>query len=420
MLQTVDVDIAPLSEYAALMSPERLAALEDLAAALRGLRVAHVSATPYGGGVSELLRSVVPLYRGLGLHAVWHVIPGDERFFAVTKGFHNALQGAPYQLTAAARETYLMYNTHNAQLMEGDYDAVFIHDPQPLALRAFVEGGGAVWIWRCHIDTSEPNAAVLEFLTPFAESYDAVVFTLESFIPRAWRHLPVTAMPPGIDPLSPKNMPLPPEVARRIVRWLGVDPHRPILTQVSRFDPWKDPLGVIGVYRAVRERVPGLQLALLGSMALDDPEGWDLYHTIVDECRGDPDIHVATNITGVSNIEVNAFQSCSDVVIQKSIREGFGLVVSETLWKGTPVVAGNTGGIPLQMPPGTGGFLVDDPAEYERRIHHLLTDRDLARDLAERGRRHVQEHFLVTRLVEDELRLLHRLVAGHTTAQHPA
>jgi trehalose synthase len=374
--------------------------------------VVHVNATPYGGGVSELLRSLVPIYRGFGIDAQWQVITGDDKFFGVTKAFHNALQGAPYQLTASDRDTYLMYNTHNAQGLEGDYDFVFIHDPQPLPMRHFAGARGAKWIWRCHIDTSEPNTEVLEFLTPYAATYDAVIFTLPEFVPPAWRTMPVTTMPPGIDPLSPKNMSLPQDVGQRLIRWLGVEPGRPILTQVSRFDPWKDPLGVINVYRAVREEVPDLQLALLGSMAMDDPEGWDLYNRIRDEAGGDPDIHVATNITGVSNMEVNAFHDRSDVVIQKSIREGFGLVVSETLWKGTPVVAGNTGGIPIQMPPGIGGFLVDDPAQYPRYIVKLLKDRELAKDLAEKGRRHVQERFLITRLLADELRLLHRLKSG--------
>jgi trehalose synthase len=356
--------------------------------------------------VSELLRSIVPLYRGLGIQCDWKLISAELPFFSITKSLHNALQGAPYELTRAARETYLMYNTRNAQLLEEQYDFIIVHDPQPAAMRYFRGRAGAKWIWRCHIDTSEPNKDALDFMLPFLAEYDALVFTMERFIPPRLQHQRLVTMTPAIDPLSPKNMTLPKAIYHEIRAWRGIDPYRPLLTQVSRFDPWKDPMGVIGVYRLVRREVPGLQLALLSSMASDDPEVWEIYEEVVAETRGDDDIHVLTNLIGVGDVEVNAFQACSDVVLQRSIREGFGLVVSETMWKGTPVVANRSGGIPLQMEDRVGGFLVDNAEECAERTLYLLRHPAEARTIGLAGRERVRRRFLITRLLADELRLV--------------
>ena len=236
--------------------------------------------------------------------------------------------------------------------------------------------------------------------------YDALVFTLDAFVPPGLKHQRVVTMPPSIDPLSPKNVGLSEGICQEIRAWRGIDPRQPLVTQVSRFDPWKDPLGVIEVYRMVREEVPGLQLALLSSMASDDPEVWEIYSQIIAETSGDDDIHVLTNLIGVGDMEVCAFQTSSDVVIQKSIREGFGLVVSETMWKGTPVVANHSGGIPIQMKDGAGGFLVHDTEECAKRVLYLLNNREEARRRGLAGRERVRQHFLITRLLADELRLL--------------
>ena len=406
MLDHVDVGPRALSAYEHIVGQEVLQEIRELAAPLKGARVAQINATTYGGGVSELLRSIVPLYRGLGIFCDWKLISGGGQFFAVTKGLHNALQGAPYELTRAARETYLMYTTRNAQLLEEEYDFFIIHDPQPAAIRYFRGRTGAKWVWRCHIDTSEPNEEVMEFLWPFLEEYDALVFTMERFVPPGLGDHRVTIMPPAIDPLSPKNMRLTRGICQEIRAWRGIDPRRKLVTQISRFDPWKDPLGVIQVYRMVRSEVPGLQLALLSSMASDDPQVWEMYDQVIAETGADDDIHVLTNLIGVGDVEVNAFQLCSDVMIQKSIREGFGLVVSETLWKGTPVVANRAGGIPLQMGDGVGGFLVDNTEECAEKTLHLLRHRDEARALGLAGRERVRQEFLITRLLADELRLL--------------
>jgi trehalose synthase len=413
VLETVDVGKQHLSLYESSAGIEAISQLRVLAEPLRGARVLHVNATPYGGGVAEILRSEIPLLRDLGLVADWKLITGDESFFSVTKAIHNGLQGSTRELTPADQETYLTHSARNAQLLEEEYDLIVVHDPQPLALLKLRGKGGSRWIWRCHIDTAEPNQGIWGFLRPYLEGYDAAVFTLGSFAPPDVPVERVEIIPPAIDPESPKNIELNPRTAERVLQWIGIEVDRPLITQVSRFDPWKDPLGVIAAYRLVREEVPDLQLALAGSMALDDPEGWEIYRQVQDAAKSDPNIHLFTNLTGVGNVEVNAFQRLSDVVIQKSIREGFGLVVSETLWKGTPVVAGRAGGIPLQMRGGGGGFLIDSVEECAEKTLRLLRHPEEGETLGARGRELVRERFLLTRLIADELRLYGALLGMH-------
>jgi trehalose synthase len=404
VLQHVDVAPRSLESYEPVVGADVLDALREAATPLRGLRVAHINATSYGGGVSELLHSLVPLHRALGIDCAWLVIPGTPHFFEVTKRLHNLLQGEPGKLGRRAQEIYLEHSRAVAALLEPRYDLIWVHDPQPAALRQLCGARGARWIWRCHIDTSEPNPSALGFLEPLLEDYDALVFTLDRFVPPLENHR-IKVIAPAIDPLNPKNLTLAREFADQIVQWAGVELERPLITQTSRFDPWKDPLGVIAAYRGIREQVPGTQLALLGQMALDDPQGWAMYRTILDETAGDEDIHVLTNFTGIGNLEVNAFQTRSDVVLQKSLREGFGLVVAETLWKGTPVVAGRAGGIPLQMPSGVGGYLVDSVDECISRTVSLLRDPASAAELGRAGHDHIASHFLITRLLHDDLAL---------------
>ncbi len=411
MLQTVDVGVQSIGAYEHSAGPEIVAELRDLARDLKGVRVLHLNATPYGGGVAEILRSQIPLLRDLGLAADWKLITGDQSFFLVTKTIHNGLQGAERSLTPQDEEVYLAYSARNAQLLDEGYDLIVVHDPQPLALRTLKGENGALWVWRCHIDTSEPNTEVFAFLAPYFKQYDAAVFTLADFVPPGFPTPRIEIIPPAIDPESPKNLTLDSRVARRILQWIGVETDKPLITQVSRFDPWKDPLGVIAVYRLVKEEFPDVQLALVGSMALDDPEAWGMYEVIRAASEDDAGIHVFTNLTGVGNIEVNAFQSLSNVVIQKSLREGFGLVVSETLWKGTPVVAGRAGGIPLQLEHGVEGFLVDSVEACAERTLWLLRHPEQGREIGARGRERVRRRFLLPRLIADELRLYRRLLA---------
>ena len=409
MLQKVAVGRWSLDAYRDIVPDHILEELHAHARSLKGARMLHINATAYGGGVSELLRSSVPLLLDLGLTVDWEVITGRQDFFRATKALHNGLQGAPRALSEAEQTAYLDCAQENAEALDGDYDFIVVHDPQPAALPMLHGRGNARWVWRCHIDTSEPNADTWAFLRPYLAEFDAAVFTMSEFVPPDLPIERVEAIAPAIDPLSPKNLDLDINTAQQILDWIGVELPGRLVTQVSRFDAWKDPLGVIAAYRLVREEIPDLQLALVGSMALDDPEGWAVYGQVSEHAAEDPLIHLYTNLTGVGNVEVNAFQRLSEVIVQKSIREGFGLVVSESLWKGTPVVAGRAGGIPMQMPEGIGGLLVDSVEECAAGMLRLLSDRELARQLGEGGRNHVREHFLLPRLLMEELRLLSTL-----------
>ena len=408
-LQSVSVGSKSIDSYSSIIGMEQIERLRSLAADLKGARVLHINSTAYGGGVAEILRSHIPLLRSLGVDADWMLIRGNDPFFNVTKGFHNALQGGNYHLTAKAKDVYLANNSRNVRSLDGEYDYIIVHDPQPAALRVLHEGGNARWIWRCHIDTSYPDRKVWNFLKPYVEAYDAMVFTMQQYVSPDLPKEKIFLTPPAIDPLSPKNIPLTKEFCEKIVGWVGIAADRPLMTQVSRFDPWKDPMGVIEVFRAAKEHVPGLQLAMLGHLAMDDPEGWEMYDRVLMASQDDPDIYLFTNYTAASSIEVNAFQRHSNVVVQKSIREGFGLVVSEALWKGTPVVAGRAGGIPLQLEDGKGGFLVDSTEECTEKVIHLLQHPDQARRMGLKGRNHVRSRFLIPRLLSDELTLLRSL-----------
>jgi trehalose synthase len=378
--------------------------IHALAEPLKGKRVLHVSATAMGGGVSEILYALVPLMRDVGLDADWQIVIGREEFFNVTKMLHNALQGNPHSLTSDDWSIYDRYSQVNARELEGEFDYVIAHDPQAAALRTYLKDSPGRWIWRCHIDLSTPNPEVLDHMLPFLLPYDRTVFHLNSYVP-AGVNGKVEIVPPAIDPLSPKNMALSPDDAAFVCNQFGVDVDRPLITQVSRFDPWKDPRGVIDAYRIVKEKIDGVQLALVGSLATDDPEGWDFFQDTYRYAADDPDIKILNNLNNVGAIEVNAFQSQSDVVLQKSTREGFGLTVSESLWKGRPTVGGNVGGIPLQIQHGVSGFLVNSPAEAAEACIKVFNDPELGKRLGRAGKEHVRTHFLMPRLLRDWLRI---------------
>jgi trehalose synthase len=399
-----------LENYRPLVGDALIDEIRGLADALSGLRLCHINSTAGGGGVAELLGRQIPLLHALGLSADWRLIHGDREFFQVTKGFHNALQGGAYVLSPAARETFLERNRESAGLLEEDYDVTIVHDPQPTAIPHFAGARRGVWIWRCHIDSSEPHPEVWAFLRPFVEEYDAAVFTMAQFCPPDLRMRRVAVIPPAIDPLSTKNMDLPEEICRRALADSGLDLNRPILLQVSRFDPWKDPLGVIRVYRLVKAVNPAVQLALVASMAADDPEGWALLDSVNEEAVKDPDLFVFTNLTGVGNMEVNAFQRGTDLVMQKSLKEGFGLVVSEAFWKGKAVVAGKAGGIPMQFPDGYQEYLVESVEECAERVLELLDRPGLRAAFGRAGQERVRREFLLPRLVRDELALISELL----------
>ena len=410
MLQEVSLGSKSLADYTHIAGKETIERIRELAEPMKGHRVLHVSATAFGGGVSEILYTIVPLMRDIGIDAHWHVIFGKEEFYNATKLLHNSLQGAEETLSTEEWALFDEINAINAEGLQGEWDTVIVHDPQPIGLRRGAKEKGRNWIWRCHIDLSEPNPEPIARLLPMIEEYDATVWHLPTYVPQGVNgHNGVKIIPPAIDPLSPKNMAFSPDDAAFVCKQFGIDVDRPLLTQVSRFDPWKDPMGVIDAYRIVHEQVPEVQLALVGSMATDDPEGWEFFQHTFEYADGDDDIKILNNLNNVGAIEVNAFQSQSDVCIQKSIREGFGLTVTEALWKGRPTIGGNVGGIPLQITDGEGGFLVDSAEQCAQRCLEILADPELGKRLGRAGKEHARREFLSPRLLRDWVELLAEL-----------
>jgi trehalose synthase len=413
-MREVNVGRKSLADYQSIVPRGLLAEIRELAEPLRGKRVLHVNATAFGGGVAEILYTLVPLMQDVGLETEWQVLSAPPQFFSVTKGFHNGLQGHDFDVTDEVRETYESVNRANAAALSHHYDLVLVHDPQPLAMRAFVTDDlarSARWVWRCHIDTSTPNRRLYDYLTPFIRGYDAAIYTMREYAPPGLG-VPVVPIAPCIDPLAPKNMALSAEDARYITGQFGIDVKRPLLLQVSRFDPWKDPLGVVDVYRSVKTRFPNVQLGLVGSMASDDPEGWDYLDKIIEYVGSDHDVFVLSNLDNVGSVEINAFQSQAAVVMQKSTREGFGLTVAEALWKARPTIGGAVGGIPLQIQDGETGYLVNSIDECADRCMRLLSDPRRARQMALAGKEFVRHNFLTPRLLRDDLRLFNDLLAG--------
>ena len=371
----------------------------------------HINATAYGGGVAEILQNLIPLLRDAGVDAHWAVLDAPPAFYDITKKIHNALQGMKLDLSEAERKLFLDVARENAaQLRQAD--VVLAHDPQAVALRHFAGVRGAGWVWRCHIDLTTAYEPVWSFLRPYVDEHDASIWTMPQFVRPDLRMKRVLIQAPTIDPFSMKNREMPLAEAREVVQAFGVDVGRPMLLQVSRFDPWKDPLGVIDAYRLTKKKVHEVQLVMIGSLADDDPEGQEYLDRTRKHADGDPDVYLLTNLDGVKDREVNAFQRASTVVIQKSLREGFGLVVAEALWKEIPVVAGKVGGIVIQIQDGVSGYLVSSPEECAERSVALLRDPALRKRMAAAGREHVRENFLITRDVRDQLELVNTLAKG--------
>ena len=415
IVKHVELEGRSLDSYRPIVGNEPLEEVFSLAAQLRGARVAHVNATASGGGVAEVLQSLVPLYNGLGIEASWLVLQADEPFFNVTKHLHNALQGAEQRFAPEAWRCYMESNRRNAESLSERYDVIFVHDPQPAALRSFAVEASTRWVWRCHIDTSTPDREAWRMVGDLVKDYDGMVFSVPDFVGPGLASPRIRIIPPAIDPLVPKNLPMPREEMEGVLARYGVDLHRPLICQVSRFDPWKDPLGVISCFKLLKEEHPDLQLGLLGNFADDDPEGAVIYQQVLDAAQGLPDLRIVTGLTDL----VNPFQAMSKVVLQKSLREGFGLTVTEALWKGTPVVGGNAGGIRLQIREGVGGFLVDSVEECAERTSYLLTHEEERAALGEAGREHVRANFLTPRLLRDELALVKDLLAPVSEGSPP-
>ena len=394
-----------LDDYRNIVGQSQLDALRFLARELKGKTIKMVNSTAVGGGVAEMLNRLVPLLSELEVPTHWDVITGGNDFFEVTKAFHNALHGSNYELTKAAQDIFLMYNEQNRQRMEFDEQMVVIHDPQPAGLIRSRDKTPAHWIWRCHIDLSNPDAMVWEFLRPFVELYDAAIFSSQSFA----RQLPIPQylFYPCIDPLSEKNKELPDSQIQQVCDDFGIDRSRPIVTQVSRFDRLKDPVGVVQAYKLAKKYVD-CQLVLAGGGASDDPEGAVVLQEVKEAAGDDPDI-IILDLPPWCALQINAIQSASTIIIQKSLKEGFGLTVAEALWKAKPTIAGAVGGIPNQIIHKLTGVLVHSVEGCAFQIRYLLTHPEFARNIGASGREHVKENFLMTTNVKRWL-LLFRIL----------
>lgn len=420
-----------IEDYLPIVGKEAVDELKNLGEALKGKEVLHVNSTYVGGGVAELLKTIVPMMSTLGLKADWKVIKGDQEFFDVTKTFHNALHGADVMIGPEMLRKYTETNERNSREMDLAKDFVFIHDPQPAMLVEFREGEGK-WIWRCHIDISTPHEGVWSFLANYINKYDAVVVHIPEYAKKdleVQQHI----IPPSIDPLSEKNIELPQNYIDKVLRKYDIDPEMPIVTQVSRFDRLKDPMGVFRAFEAAKKNMDTLdfkhlldkkefafdifrtvryrtflQLVLVGGTATDDPEGERVYYDVLRKAIDDRNVHVLM-LPPDAHREINAIQRGSTVLIQKSIKEGFGLTVTEGMWKSKPVIGGRTGGIRHQIVDGETGFLVGTPSEAAERILFLLKNPEVRERIGERAKEHVRANYLVTRQVRDYLKLLKTL-----------
>ncbi len=387
-----------LDDYIPIVGRSVIEDLRLLSERLSGRRIQHVNSTAVGGGVAEILNRMVPLCNELGVDSRWDVITGGERFYSVTKKFHNALHGKPESLTREDFEVFVENGRLNAERTATDADIVFIHDPQPVTL--IEKKSGNKWIWRCHVDVSDPLQEVWRFLADYVVRYDAAVFSAPGFS----RELPMrqVLISPSIDPLSDKNRDIGPDVIDAVMNKYGIPRDKPIVTQVSRFDRLKDPVGVLEAYRIAKKNVD-CRLVLAGGTASDDPEGAEVYQEVMDRAAGDPDVHIL--LLSQNDIEINALQRASDVIVQKSLKEGFGLTVTEALWKAKPVLASAVGGIPLQIRHKYSGLLCHSVEGAAFSLKQLLNSPEYAKKLGENGREHVRNNFLLTRHLREYLLL---------------
>lgn len=403
-----------LDDYQSIVGQGQLDTLRYLARELKGKKIKMVNSTAVGGGVAEMLNRLVPLLSELEVPTQWDVITGGNDFFEITKAFHNALHGTPYELSNSAREIFLMYNEQNRERMHFDEQMVVIHDPQPVGLIRSKQNSHAHWVWRCHIDLSNPDTKVWEFLRPFVEQYNGAIFSAQSFARQL--SIPQYLFYPCIDPLSEKNKDLPDSQVQKVCDDFGIDRARPIVTQVSRFDRLKDPVGVVRAYKLAKKYVD-CQLVLAGGGASDDPEGAVVLQEVKEAAGDDPDI-IILDLPPWCALEINAIQRASTIIVQKSLREGFGLTVTEALWKGKPTIAGAVGGIPNQIIHKMTGVLVHSIEGCAFQIRYLLTHPEFARSIGASGREHVKENFLMTTNVKRWL-LLFRVLEQAKAAGSP-
>jgi trehalose synthase len=391
-----------LFDYKEVVGPDIIEELTILASHVGSRSIKMVNSTAVGGGVAEMLNRVVPLLNDLGIKTTWDVIRGKEEFYEITKSFHNALQGKEEYFHEDIFKTYLKYNEMNNSEMEFDEDLIVIHDPQPAALIHWNQNRKNRWVWRCHIDLSHPNPQLWGFLKPYVEQYDAAVFSSALYSPEL--DIPQYRFYPAIDPLDDKNRELDASYVESVFEKYGIPRDKPIVTQVSRYDPWKDPVGVVQAFKMARKYVD-CRLLMVGDKAADDPESDKILAKVKAEAGDDPDIHLLLFSPSIAT-EINAFQRGSDIVLQKSLREGFALTVSEALWKSRPVIGGAVGGIPTQVIDGYTGLLVHSVEGASLAMRSLLTQPALAKKVGENGHQRVKDEFLITKNLKRYLLLL--------------
>jgi trehalose synthase len=390
-----------INDYIAIVGNEIIESLYIIAEKLKSFKIQNINSTAVGGGVAEILSRMIPLLKQLNVEAKWDVIKGDEKFFAITKSFHNALHGVNEDFTQEDFNYFIEVNRRNSEDISFDSDLVFVHDPQPICLIEKKKEIGKKWAWRCHIDFTKPQKDVMTFLEKYIEQYDCSVFSAPAFARKL--KIPQVLISPSIDPLSEKNRELSEDIINKITDKFNLDRKRPIVSQISRFDYLKDPIGVIEVYKKVKKYID-CQLVLAGGGAVDDPEGIKVLNEVKSASLGDEDIHIIF-LPPSSDIEINALQRASTVILQKSLKEGFGLTVAEALWKGKPVIAGAVGGIPLQIKHQYSGILtytIDGTAFY---LKQLLSEPTYAKQLGFNGKNHIKENFLITRHLRDYMLL---------------
>jgi trehalose synthase len=400
-----------LEQYASVVGNAVIEHLRQLAFPLKGMKILHINSTKEGGGVAEILNRLIPLKRELGIDAEWEVIKGEKEFYQCTKKMHNSLQGDRDDISPALLDIYKKTNLQNFERLRTKLekaDVVFIHDPQPAAFLHFCNNRKGKWVWRCHIDVSHPYRPVWKYLQEYIKGYDASVWSMPAFV-QPLSH-PMYLIPPSIDPLSEKNIEIPEkEISEFLSSW-GINRQSPIITQVSRFDRFKDPVGVIQSYRLIKKYVP-VQLVLAGGGASDDPEGAQVLQEVKAYAGNDPDVHVL-ELPPDAHRAINALQRGSDIIIQKSLKEGFGLTVTEGLWKGKPLIAGDTGGIKLQVINHYNGFRVNTPEGAALRIRYLLKHPEIMETMGKNARQLVLDNYLITRHLREYLTLVVALLFG--------
>ena len=399
-----------ITDYESILGREEVEAILREASEIRGLKITHVNSTHFGGGVAEILHNIIPLMNSVGLKVEWEVIEAEKEFFKVTKKIHHGLQGKlGIELSEQEIETYLKWIKKNAEKLELNGDIIVIHDYQPIALPAYREDWkDKIWVWRCHIDLTKPNPWFWEFIKKYLKYYKMIVVHLEEYVKPEIKDR-CFIMPPSIDPLSDKNRDLSRDEVEKVLDRFDVKVEKPIIVKVARFDPWKDPLGAIDLYRRVKKKIEDLQLVFISILALDDPEGMEYYKKVVDYAGKDPNIHILTNLDGVLDLEVNAFQRSATIGIHLATREGFGLAVTEMLWKYKPVVARPVGGVKIQIKHGFNGFLGWTLEELEKYIARLILDEKLRNSLGLNAHNVVKEKYTIIKHVLRYLKLFKKL-----------